>query len=91
MEIHFFRTFIYKCRFTSSFEPVPFSSEDAFGGIGTKGFNIRNPYMPDAISELHLLPRVSQRVTVMLGNYTRMVLILAELQLQACTLTAAWK
>ena len=26
------------------FEPVPFSSEDAFGGLGTKGYNIRNPF-----------------------------------------------
>ena len=36
---------------TSSFEPVPFSSEDAFGGMGTYGFNIRNPYMPAAIRD----------------------------------------
>jgi outer membrane receptor protein involved in Fe transport len=36
---------------TSSFEPVPFSSEDAFGGLGTYGFNIRNPYMPAAIRD----------------------------------------
>ena len=33
----------------SEFEPVPFSSEDAFGGLGTKGYNIRNPFMPAAI------------------------------------------
>jgi len=30
----------------STFEPVPFSSEDVFGGLGTYGFNISNPYMP---------------------------------------------
>ena len=36
---------------TSSFEPVPFNSEDAFGGMGTKGFNIRNPFMPAAIRD----------------------------------------
>ena len=36
---------------TSSFEPVPFSSEDAFGGLGTYGFNIRNPFMPAAIRD----------------------------------------
>ena len=36
---------------TSSFEPVPFSSEDAFGGMGTYGFNIRNPFMPAAIRD----------------------------------------
>ena len=33
----------------STFEPVPFSSEDAFGGMGNKGYNIRNPFMPVAI------------------------------------------
>jgi len=36
---------------TSSFEPVPFSSEDAFGGMGTYGYNIRNPFMPAAIRD----------------------------------------
>ena len=36
---------------TSSFEPVPFSSEDAFGGLGTYGYNIRNPFMPAAIRD----------------------------------------
>jgi iron complex outermembrane receptor protein len=35
----------------STFEPVPFNSEDAFGGMGNKGFNIRNPYMPAAIRD----------------------------------------
>ncbi len=35
----------------SEFEPVPFSSEDAFGGLGTKGYNIRNPFMPAAIRD----------------------------------------
>ena len=39
---------------TSSFEPVPFSSEDAFGGLGTKGYNIRNPFMPAAIRDAAL-------------------------------------
>jgi outer membrane receptor protein involved in Fe transport len=52
---------------TSSFEPVPFSSEDAFGGIGTKGFNIRNPYMPEAIRAAAL---AAQGVLDANGDYT---------------------
>ena len=35
----------------SEFEPVPFNSEDVFGGLGTFGFNISNPYMPAAIRD----------------------------------------
>lgn len=35
----------------SEFEPVPFSSEDVFGGLGTFGYNISNPYMPAAIRD----------------------------------------
>ena len=49
-------TFFSEVAFTSvdsqsSFEPVPFHSEDAFGGMNTYGFNIRNPYMPAAIRD----------------------------------------
>jgi iron complex outermembrane receptor protein len=33
----------------SEFEPVPFNSEDVYGGLGTMGYNIMNPYMPEAI------------------------------------------
>jgi len=33
----------------SEFEPVPFNSEDVFGGLGTYGYNIMNPYMPAEI------------------------------------------
>jgi iron complex outermembrane receptor protein len=33
----------------SEFEPVPFSSEDIYGGIGTLGYKITNPYMPAEI------------------------------------------
>ena len=34
---------------TSQFEPVPFNSEDMFGGLGHLGYNVSNPYMPAAI------------------------------------------
>ena len=36
---------------TSSFEPVPFSSEDAFGGLRYKRIQHRNPFMPAAIRD----------------------------------------
>jgi outer membrane receptor protein involved in Fe transport len=51
----------------STFEPVPFSSEDAFGGLGTKGYNIRNPYMPAAIKDAAL---AAQGVLDANGAYT---------------------
>jgi hypothetical protein len=51
----------------STFEPVPFSSEDAFGGLGTKGYNIRNPYMPAAIRDAAL---AAQGVLDANGAYT---------------------
>ena len=35
----------------STYEPVPFNSEDAFGGMGNKGYNIRNPFMPAEIRD----------------------------------------
>ena len=52
-------TFFTEIAFTSvdsqsSFEPVPFHSEDAFGGMNTYGFNIRNPYMPVDIRDAAL-------------------------------------
>ena len=34
---------------TSQFEPVPFASEDMFGGLMQLGYNISNPYVPEAI------------------------------------------
>jgi outer membrane receptor protein involved in Fe transport len=36
---------------TSQFEPVPFNSEDMFGGLGHLGYNVSNPYMPAAIRD----------------------------------------
>lgn len=36
---------------TSEFEPVPFNSEDMFGGLGHLGYNVSNPYMPAAIRD----------------------------------------
>ena len=36
---------------TSQFEPVPFNSEDMFGGLGHYGYNVSNPYMPAAIRD----------------------------------------
>jgi|TARA_B100001094_G_scaffold192390_1_gene186252 outer membrane receptor protein involved in Fe transport len=50
----------------STFEPVPFNSEDAFGGKGDKGYNIRNPYMPEAIRQAAL---AAQGVKDASGNY----------------------
>ena len=35
----------------SEFEPVPFNSEDVFGGLGNQGYHYTNPYVPTDIRD----------------------------------------
>ena len=35
----------------SELEPVPFNSEDVFGGDGTRGYNIDNPFVPQEVRD----------------------------------------
>jgi outer membrane receptor protein involved in Fe transport len=36
---------------TSEFEPVPFNSEDIFGGLGNRGYHYTNPFVPQEIAD----------------------------------------
>ena len=36
---------------SSEFEPVPFNSEDIFGGLGTLGYHYTNPFVPQEIAD----------------------------------------
>lgn len=35
----------------SEFEPVPFNSEDIFGGLGNRGYHYTNPFVPTEIAD----------------------------------------
>ena len=35
----------------SEFEPVPFNSEDVFGGLGNRGYHYTNPFVPTEIAD----------------------------------------